>query len=111
MKIIKDISVLLLGLVMLLGALWAIQGNAFFMYQYFAPKVEQVRYDTFKQSQAYNEGMQQELASMQRDWQIATPSQKESLQSIILHRYAAYDDNSLPPHLRAFMSEVRRGIK
>ncbi|MHC1758288.1 MAG: hypothetical protein AB9917_02020 [Negativicutes bacterium] len=108
---LKDIAVLVLGLILLLGAGWAIQGNTFFMYQFFAPKIEQVRYDTFKQSQAYNEGMQQELASMQRDWATATLSQKDSLRSIILHRYAAYDDNSLPSHLRAFMNEVRRGAK
>ena len=106
----KELAATLLVIVGLLGGMWLIQGNAFFMYQFFAPKVEQVRYDTFKQSQAYNEGMQQELASMQREWTTATPSQKEALASIILHRYAAYDDNSLPSHLRAFMNEVR-GMK
>jgi hypothetical protein len=92
----------------LLGATWAIQGNHFFLYQFFAPKYEQVRRETFEQSKAYRQGSVQELQNMQLEWAKATPEQRVALGSVIVQRTADFDPEAMPPDLRRFVAEVRR---
>ena len=53
------LAVLLVGVVCGVG--WLAQGNDFLLFQFFAPKYEAVRRETFEQSKAYNQGMIQEL--------------------------------------------------
>jgi hypothetical protein len=98
------------GVVVLLALTWAFQGNDFFLYKTFAPKYEQVRRDTFEQSKAYNQGMIQELQNMQFEYVKATPEQKQTLASVILHRAADYnmDDPRVPVDLRQFVQDLRR---
>src|SRR5271157_1542722 len=67
-----------------LGLAWIVQGNDFFMYRYFAPKQEQVRREVFEQSKAYNDGMIQELRTMQLDYIKGTKEQKDGMRSVIL---------------------------
>lgn len=102
---------IVIGIVLLLGVLfgvgWAVEGNSFFMYKFFAPKEEAVRRETFEQSKSYNDGMAQELASMQLDYAKASPEQKAALRSVIVHRYAGYDTGKLPPDLQAFIATIK----
>lgn len=83
------------------------------MYKFFATKVEQVRYDTFKESQSYNDGMASELQAMQLNYVKADKEGKAAIASIILHRYASYDTTKLPPDLQVFLKEIKneRGLK
>lgn len=100
---------IVLGLIiafMLIG--WAIYGNGFFMYKYFAPKEEQVRREVFEQSKAYNQGMVQELQNMQFEYEKADSSHKTALASIILHRAADYDENKLPTDLYEFIQKLKK---
>lgn len=90
-----------------LGLTWAIQGNDFALNQYFNPKYEQVRRETFEQSKAYNQGMVQELQNMQFEYEQADASHKAALGSIILHRSADYDVDRLPPDLRGFIDKLK----
>lgn len=95
-------------LILSLGIGWVVAGNDFFMFKFFAPKEEAVRREVFKQSQAYNDGMMQELYQMQRDYLKAkSPEEKVALRSIILHRSDAYDVNMLPNDLRSFILRLR----
>jgi hypothetical protein len=89
------------------GIGWAVQGNEFFMYKFFAPKEEAVRRETFEQSKAYNDGMAQELSQMQLDYAKATPDQKAALRSVAIHRYASYDASRLPRDLQDFLQQMR----
>jgi hypothetical protein len=93
-------------LILLFGIGWAVEGNNFFMYRYFAPKEEAVRRQTFEESKAYNDGMAQELSAMQLDYVKATPEQKAALRSVILHRTAGYDTSRLSPDLQYFVASV-----
>lgn len=86
---------------------FAVQGNDFALYRTFAPKYEQVRRDTFKQSQAYNDGMAQELDNMRLEYIRATPDQQQAMASVILHRAASYDASKLPPDLAAFVASLK----
>ena len=94
--------------VLLLGLSWAVMGNQFFLYKVFAPKVEQVRRETFEQSKAYNQGQIQELSNMQFQYEQATSEHQLALRSIILRRAADFDENRLPPDLFRFIQQLRR---
>ena len=95
-------------LALILGLSWSITGNDFFLYKVFAPKVEQVRRETFEQSKAYNQGMVQELQNMQFEYVKATSEQKQALTSIILHRAADFDESKLPSDLSSFIRQLRQ---
>lgn len=94
--------------VLIFGLTWAVEGNDFLLYKFFAPKQEQVRREVFEQSKSYNDGMVQELYSMQRDYVMAkNDEQRAALKSVILHRVAGYDQSKLPFDLRQFISGLR----
>lgn len=88
----KVIGLCLAGLVGLFALGWVVQGNNFFMYQFFAPKYEATRRNVFEQSRSFNEGMAQELSGMWRDYNHATdPGEKATIRSLVQHRVAGYD--------------------
>lgn len=91
-----------------LGMTWVVQGNEFFLQKYFAPKMEDVRRETFEQSKAFNQGMVQELQNMQFEYIKADEKHKDALASIILHRVADYDVEKLPEDLRDFVRQLKR---
>ncbi len=102
------ISLGILAIIVIFGLSWVVTGNDFFLYKVFAPKVEQARHDTYKQSQSYNDGMLQELRNAQREYVQASPESKKALASIVLHQFASYDEDRLPADLRSFVQELRR---
>jgi hypothetical protein len=104
------VGLFLLVVVVFLGLGWLATGNDFFLYKAFAPKYEQVRYDVFKESQAYNDGMAQQLQSFWIDYTNpnTSPEHKQALASTILHRFADYDDSKLSPDLGNFLRQLRR---
>lgn len=90
------------------GSIWLVQGNNFFMYRFFAPREEQVRHDTFKQSQAYNDGMANDLAQKQLAYaQTSDTNAKLIILSNLYHEFASYDLTKLPPESQLFLSNVR----
>lgn len=98
--------------VVILGLSWLVQGNEFFLYQYFAPKQEAVRRQVFEQSRAFNQGMVQELQNMQFEYVKQTDqAAKAALADIILHRASGYnlDDPIVPADLRSFISKLKQG--
>ena len=103
-------SVFLWGAVaIVLFAILGFLANAlgFVSFSFWAPKVEQVRYDTFKQSQAYNEGMVRDLENLKIEYMNGNADQKASMRGIILHRFAVYDTNKLPEDLKTFYSSIQ----
>jgi hypothetical protein len=101
---------LLLVIVILLvlsGLGWVVQGNNFFMYKYFAPKQEQVRYDVFKQSQAYNDSTAKDVADYEIQYLHAAPEQQAAIASMILQEVSSYDTTKLPPAQQAFINQLR----
>jgi hypothetical protein len=111
-KQMREVMVIVaLMLVGALGLTWVVQGNDFFLYQFFAPKYEQVRRETFEQSRAFNEGMAQELNRMWLDYQHATDQgEKDSIRSLVRQRVAGYDLTNLQnPQLRLFVQQMMAG--
>lgn len=88
-------------------AAFLIKGTDFFIYKWFAPREEQVRRETFEQSKAYREGMQQEIQAMAFQYHSADAEHRGALASMILHRVADFDVDLLSPDLRAFVDKLR----
>ena len=76
---------------------------------FFAPKTEQVRYNTFKESQSYNDGMVRDLENLRMQYINATADQKTALRSIIAHRFSVYPIEKMPPDLQSFYHSIQGG--
>jgi len=76
---------------------------------YFSPKYEQTRNDTFKNSAAYNDGMVRDLEEIQMQYQQATPAQKDSLRALALHRFSVYPQERMTPDQRLFYNQLKAG--
>ncbi|OYV27408.1 MAG: hypothetical protein B7W98_01855 [Parcubacteria group bacterium 20-58-5] len=77
---------------------------------FFLPKMEQVRYNTFKQSQTYNDGMLRDLQDLKMQYISANPDQKEALKAIIIQRFSIYPMDKMPPDLQSFYYSITRGV-
>jgi hypothetical protein len=75
-------------------------------YKFFAPRYEQVRYDTFKQSQAYNDGMLRDLYDLQREYNAADTEHRGAMKALIQHRFEVFDRNRLPNDLQVFYNSL-----
>jgi len=95
------------GLIALFALAWIVQGNAFFMYQFFAPKVAAVQSQVFHESQQYNDGMVRDLENLRMEYLHGNQAQQDALRATILHRFAGYDESSLTPELRSFYDSLR----
>jgi hypothetical protein len=103
------VGLCVLGLVVILGLTWFVQGNDFFMYKFFAPKYEQVRHDTFKNSQAYTDGMVEELQQYMLEYQKADSEHKAALKTVIIRQSAKVDEKYLPSDVRNFVDRLKSG--
>ena len=105
----KIIAIIILAIVMVFGIVWAVQGTDFFLYKVFAPKMEQVRRETFEQSKAYNQGVAQDLESERQEYIInKDKGVRAGLRSIIFHKLADYDINKLSPDLQQFVAQLHQ---
>ena len=107
-----------LATIAILGVLLAIDGVAFLatgsdlmFYQFYAPKYEAVRRQTFEQTRSFNEGMAQDLDQLRIEYSRAkTQDEKDVIKSTVLHRTAGYDmtNPSIAPEIRDFVSSLRK---
>jgi hypothetical protein len=96
----------LLALITLGGLGFVANGMGLMSFSFFAPKVEAVRFKTFKESQSYNDGMLRDLQDLKREYLKADPAHQEALRELTIHRFSVYDINRLPPDLQAFYSSI-----
>lgn len=106
---IKDAFKTLLVVAVGLAAAFGLGYFAYRNYAYFNPKYEQVRRNTFEQSQAYNDGMRRDLENLQMEYAKADDAGKVVIRSTALHRFAAYDIEKLPSDLRSFYFQLKSG--
>jgi len=94
---------IVLVLLPLIGGLGYI---SYMAYAFYAPKYEQVRYNTFKESQAYNDGMLRDLQNLRMEYIKSNDEQKAALRAIALQRFSVYEINRLPYDLQAFYNSL-----
>jgi len=104
---IMVIGVMLAVCGMLFGVAFVTEGTDATLARLFGPVREETRRQTFEQSRAYREGLAQELQNMQLEYIRATPTQKDALASVILHRTAGVELNALPQDLQQFVTKLR----
>lgn len=99
-----------IGIVVLVGVLllvFVLNIFGFSQYAFFAPKINAVQTKVFKQSQAYNDGMANDLGDLKLQYISATdPEKKDAIRAIILQRFASYDKTQLPPDLQNFYNSL-----
>lgn len=107
MNALKVTAAVIGGLLALAALVFIGQALDFGLFKTFAPKYEQVRRNTFEQSQAYNEGMRRDLESIRNDYLASTdPSAKAALRATFIHRAEGYP-NELPADLQAFYQRLK----
>ena len=91
-EVLKVFAIAMLALAVVIGFVWLAQGNAFFIYQYFAPKYEAVRRDTVIESQAYSEATTRRLYDLRRQYtQAVGADEKTAIKGMALHEVNAFD--------------------
>lgn len=98
-------------------------GLDFVNFKFFAPRVEQVRRDTFKQSQSYNDGMANTLQGYRHDYLQAqadeakattdaqrtiAQTQQQTIRATVEQQFGAYDISNLPLDLQSFYRQLIR---
>ncbi len=108
-EIIKFTFASVLGVLGILTLTWIVQGNQFFLYQYFAPKYEAIRRDTVIESQAYSEATVRRLYDLRRQYvQAKSDDEKAAIKGLALHEINAFDHRRLPVELQVFVSQLQR---
>lgn len=103
----RVVAVFLAGIIGIVALTWAMEYNNLLFTKIFSPKYEEVRRETFEQSRAYNEGLAQELSSMEFQYEQADEAHREALRSVILHRISGVDQDNLPASTRRFISKIK----
>ena len=77
------------------------------VWRFYAPANVAIENQTFHQSQAYNDGMAQELDELRTQYNNATTDdERYTIEASIRQQFAGYDDTKLPPYLRDFLQAV-----
>jgi hypothetical protein len=76
--------------------------------KHYQPLQEQVRANTFAQSQTFNEGMVRDLQNLRLQYLAVgeTADQKTAIRDTVRQRYAAYDPAKLPSDLALFYNQM-----
>ena len=107
----KDMKIFLLILSAIIGVLilsWVLALNDIAFQSVFRPMQENVNRKVFENTKSYNQGMVQELQSMQFEYIKAPKEQQGMLASIILQKTADFNLNRLPIELKSFIEELKR---
>jgi len=103
----KAIAIAIGCVIVFLIAVIGLTEFGFRLDQHYQPREEQVRRNTFAQSQTYNEGMARDLQNLRQAYLDAdTPEKKGAIQSTVRQRYAGYDVDQLPPDLVLFYNKM-----
>ena len=74
---------------------------------FFQPRYEQIRNNTFHNSQSYNDGMVRDLENLRLEYMQSTDDQKVTLRGIVLHRFSVYPIDKMPSDLQSFYLSLR----
>jgi hypothetical protein len=93
----------------LLGLTWAGAYHDVFFRSVFAPKYEQIRRDTYVQSESHVRGTIIDLQKQQIEYlKEKDPATKEALASVIRQTAAQVPSNLLPSDLRSFIFSLNQ---
>jgi len=97
------------GIALLFGFIFVANLFGWQMAAFFNPKMEQVRRNTFEQSQSYNDGMTRDLENIMLQYSKASDTEKAALRAVALHRFSVYPSEKLTPEMRTFYNNLKNG--
>ena len=99
----------LVGLFILMGLIWIVQGNDFFMYKFFAPEYANVQREVFENTQSYVESKRQDLVNYRLQYlQAKNDTDRAAIKTTIVMMYANFDESKLQqPELREFLKQMK----
>jgi hypothetical protein len=98
------------GLLTLLIFSAILQVFGFASFSFYAPKVVAVQTKVFHESQAYTDGMTNDLADLRiRYMTEKDPDAKDAIRALIVERFKGYDRTKLSPELKDFYDGLERG--
>ena len=106
--IVKIVSASGAGLACLMLLSWTIEGHAFSLYKFWAPKWEDAKYETFKNSRPYRDGVVKELYRLQIAYTTADDAHKNAIGGMILGMLGEGDESKLPGDLQQFINQLRQ---
>ena len=104
----KSVGAVILSVVAFVGVVLGLTELGYQLDKHYSPLQEQVRANTFAQSQTFNEGMIRDLQNLRLQYMQAgeTADQKVAIRDTVRQRYAAYDPAKLPSDLALFYNQM-----
>lgn len=96
----------LLGLAGTIALMFVLNVGGMYSKAFFGKWDEQIRHDIQKESQAYKDGMQRNLMSMQTDYNNADAAGKAAIKAAVRHQYSQTDTSGYPAHLQSFLASM-----
>ena len=97
-------------IVLLFGLSWAVEGNDFFLYKFFAPKRANVERQVFENTQSYVQGKTEYLSRLRYEYSQAEGNQKAALKQLILSEASTVDNSKLPVDLQGFIAQLKETL-
>ena len=82
------------------------RGSGLLQNQFFAPKEAAVQREVFENTKAFQDGVKQELLSLQLEYIKAPSADKQAIATIIKHKAAQVDTANFPADLRVFLNSL-----
>jgi len=104
----KYVLAVIAVIALLFGLSWAVEGNDFFLYKYFAPKRANVEREVFVNTNSYIQGKTDYLSRLRLEYQTSKdPDQKAALRTLIITEASNVDNSKLPVDLQGFIANLR----
>lgn len=98
---------IIIGIALFAVAIVALMFFNFGTYKFFAPKYAEVRNEVFHESQAYTDGMLNDLSDLRMQYLKAnSPEFKDAIRSTVRQRFASYPTEKMTPELRNFYESM-----
>jgi hypothetical protein len=96
-------------IIVFVAAIFGLNELGYQVDRHYTPLQEQIRHDTFEQSQSYNEGMIRQLSELRDQYNTVTdPTAKAGIKATFMHEVEGYP-NQLPADLQAFRDQLQQG--
>jgi hypothetical protein len=104
---VKEAVAWIVGIVLVLAAIFGLALYGFEMDTYFMPRREALRRDTMIQGLAYSQAATRELYNLKLQYvQAKTDEERDTIKAYALHEATAFDKARLPLDLQAFLTSI-----
>jgi hypothetical protein len=107
MDFLKAAGAVVVGLIVIVALGFGLNYAGLLNARFFAPRVEQVRHDTFECSASHADGMVRELRQIRDQYRTADAAGRAALADTFKHDADGFTCYELPADLQSFYSSIR----